>query len=474
MRGPPDERSVPELLAFGVVNLDKPPGPSSHQVAGWLRDMADDAVAAATDRPDDAGVERAAHAGTLDPKVTGCLPVLLGDATRAAQVFDDARKGYVAVLELHGIAPTDFESVVAEFEGPILQKPPRKSAVTRRLRERTVHALDVLEREDRRALLHVECDPGTYVRKLCHDLGLALGTGAHMGALRRVRTGTFDDAALVTMHDLQDALAFWREDGDEAPIRDMVAPAERALEHLPRVTVAANAAEQVAEGAPVYAPGVIGVADVDDLAVQPQVGDLRRQGLQVPEVHAAVVPAPVLGAPAPRQEGGHAHLLRREALGGLRVGAGLPAPEDRSDLVQPDGPSSAGEVVLHPAQERRDQGVAKVVLVLGQRMQQGDAVPAVDTILRHQAQAPCLQEPPPGEPPAHPVGPLPGGVRGDGAGSERAPLGGEALVALAAGHLLHQVDLALDVAPPGLFAGGVLLLVSSGWVVVGKMMSKKS
>jgi tRNA pseudouridine55 synthase len=252
LRGPPDERPVEELLSFGVLNLDKPPGPSAHQVAAWVRDLT--------------GQERAAHSGTLDPKVTGCLPVLLGDATRAAQVFDDAVKGYVAVLELHGPAPGDFESVVAEFEGPAYQKPPRKSAVSRRLRVRTIHSLDVLEVVDRRALLHIECESGTYVRKLCHDLGLALGTGAHMGDLRRVRTGTFDDSSLVTLHDLSDALA-WAKAGsadsedietpDESTLREAVHAAERALTHLPRLTMAESAAREVAEGAPLYAPGVL-------------------------------------------------------------------------------------------------------------------------------------------------------------------------------------------------------------------------
>ncbi|MFC5972644.1 RNA-guided pseudouridylation complex pseudouridine synthase subunit Cbf5 [Halomarina salina] len=243
MRGPPDDRSLDDLLSFGVVNLDKPPGPSSHQVAAWLRDLT--------------GQDRAAHAGTLDPKVTGCLPVLLGDATRAAQVFDRVPKRYVAVLELHKRAPAAFEEVLAEFEGPILQKPPRKSAVSRRVRTRTVHDLTVLEREDRRALVRIDCESGTYVRKLCHDLGLALGTGANMGALRRAGTGPFDDGTLATLHDVTDALAFAREEGTEADIRDIVQPAERAFVHLPSVTIAPSAAEQVAHGAPVYAPGVV-------------------------------------------------------------------------------------------------------------------------------------------------------------------------------------------------------------------------
>jgi tRNA pseudouridine55 synthase len=302
LRGPPSDRSPDELVEFGVVNLDKPPGPSSHQVAAWLRDCV--------------GVDRAAHAGTLDPKVTGCLPVLLGDATRAAQVFDDSAKGYVAVLELHRDAPADFEAVVGEFEGPLLQKPPRKSAVSRRLRTRTVHDLRVLEREERRALLRIRCESGTYVRKLCHDLGLALGTGANMGDLRRVETDPFDDRTLVTMHDVVDALAFAEEaaaadgsDGAEAipeglSLRECVAPAERALVHLPGLTVAPSAAAQIAEGAPVYAPGVIDGRAPDSLAFDgrspPAAGEADRGALvacYTPE-GAAVCLGHLVGDPA--------------------------------------------------------------------------------------------------------------------------------------------------------------------------------
>jgi len=249
MRGPPGDRTPDQLLEFGVVNLDKPPGPSAHQVAAWVRDMA--------------GVDRAAHAGTLDPKVTGCLPMLLGDATRLAQVFDDSVKEYVTVIELHGPAPADLEATVSEFEGEIYQKPPKKSAVVRRLRTREIHNLDVLEIEERRALLRVRCESGTYIRKLCHDVGLALGTGAHMGDLRRVGTEPFDDTDLVTLQDFADALA-WAEEGDVEPLGAVVQPAERVLVDLPRVTIAESAAREVAEGAPVYAPGVIEAPEVDE------------------------------------------------------------------------------------------------------------------------------------------------------------------------------------------------------------------
>lgn len=266
LRAPPGERSVPELLRFGVVNLDKPAGPSSHQVSAWVRDAIDETLAALDpEAPPTGGV---AHSGTLDPKVTGCLPTLTGDATRMAQVFLEGTKEYVAALELHGSPPADFREVIGEFESEIYQKPPRKSAVSRRLRTRTVHDLDVLEVADRKALLRIRCESGTYVRKLCHDVGLATGVGAHMGHLRRTATDPFDDRDLRTLQDLVDALA-WAEDGDEALLRDVVRPAEDALTHLPAVTVARSAARNVATGAPVYAPGVL---DVDDAAVR---GDER-------------------------------------------------------------------------------------------------------------------------------------------------------------------------------------------------------
>lgn len=242
MRDPPADRSLADLREFGVVNLDKPPGPSAHQVAGWVRDTL--------------GVEKAAHAGTLDPKVTGCLPVLTGTATRMAGVFLEGNKEYVAVLELHGPPPTDIETVIGEFEGEIYQKPPKKSAVARQLRTREIYDLDLLEARDRQALLRIRCESGTYVRKLCHDIGLALGTGAHMGHLRRTMTEPFDDTMLSSLHDLVDAIAF-ADDGDEEPLREVLQPAERALSHLPRVTIAPSAAREVAHGAQVYAPGVI-------------------------------------------------------------------------------------------------------------------------------------------------------------------------------------------------------------------------
>lgn len=250
LRGPPDERDPDDLLTFGVVNVDKPPGPTSHQVSTWVRSLAD--------------VDRAGHAGTLDPAVTGSLPVLLGNATRLAGVLSMGKKTYVTVLELHDDPPANWEQIMDRFEGQIFQRPPRKSAVARTLRVRHVYGIDVLERDERRLLCRIECEAGTYIRKLCHDMGLAIGTGAHMVALRRVESEPFDDTTLTTMHDLADALAWWRDDASTDSIRRVVLPAEMAVTHLPSVIIQPTAAKNVATGAPIYEVGIVD-ASVDDI-----------------------------------------------------------------------------------------------------------------------------------------------------------------------------------------------------------------
>ncbi len=253
LRGPPGDRSPAELLTFGVVNLDKPPGPSSHQVSGWIRDAVDEKLSTL-----EASEPIDRRARTLDPKVTGCLPVMLGDATRLAQVFLEG-KGVRCCPRVSRSGAVGRRIDRRRVRGTDLPEAAAKSAVSRRLRVRTIHDLDVLEREERRILLRIRCESGTYVRKLCHDLGLAMGTGGHMGALRRTMTEPFDDTDLHTATEFLDALAFWLEDDDPEPLYDVVDPAERILENLARVTIAESAAHEVANGAPVYAPGVLDV-----------------------------------------------------------------------------------------------------------------------------------------------------------------------------------------------------------------------
>ena len=143
LREPPESRSISELMSFGVVNIDKPVGPSSHQISAWVREIVE--------------VGKTAHSGTLDPKVTGCLPILLGDATRLSKLLL-GKKEYVVVLELHegGKNETELNQILEEFKGEIYQKPPKKSAVSRKLRVREIYDIELLEIKERKALLRVE------------------------------------------------------------------------------------------------------------------------------------------------------------------------------------------------------------------------------------------------------------------------------------------------------------------------------
>lgn len=242
----PRDRSLEEHLRLGVVNLDKPAGPTSHQVVAWLKLAL--------------GIEKAGHGGTLDPNVTGVLPVALLDATRVVKTMLEAPKEYVSVLETQADAsPDKIRDALLEFSGPIYQVPPLKSAVKRELRVRNIYELDVMETDARHALFRVSCEAGTYIRKLCSDAGLVLGTGGHMRDLRRTRTGPFTEADAVSMHDVKDAHEFWREDGDESWLRRVVRPVEDLVAHLPRVVVRDSAVDAVCRGAELAVPGVVEV-----------------------------------------------------------------------------------------------------------------------------------------------------------------------------------------------------------------------
>jgi H/ACA ribonucleoprotein complex subunit 4 len=242
---PPDKRSLKMHMSLGAINLDKTSGPTSHEVAAWVKRILD--------------VEKAGHSGTLDPKVTGILPVLLGDATRVMETLLLAGKEYICLMRVHKPQPKKrLMDVCMQFMGPIFQKPPLKSSVVKELRMRTIYYLEVLEIDEQRVLMRAGCQAGTYIRKLCFDIGLALGTGANMEELRRTRAGPFrEDETLVTMHNLADAYAAWKETGDETGLRRCILPVEAALSHLPRLVIADNAVDAVCHGAPLALPGLL-------------------------------------------------------------------------------------------------------------------------------------------------------------------------------------------------------------------------
>jgi H/ACA ribonucleoprotein complex subunit 4 len=153
--------------------------------------------------------------------------------------------------------PKLVEKVCKEFTGPIYQVPPVKSAVKRVLRVRVIYYLEVLEIEGSSVLFRVGCEAGTYIRKLCHDIGLALGCGGHMQELRRTKAGPFTEKTLVSLQDLKDAYVFWKEDGDESELRKVIMPMEAAVSHLPKIILRDSSVDAVCSGAFLAVPGVV-------------------------------------------------------------------------------------------------------------------------------------------------------------------------------------------------------------------------
>jgi predicted rRNA pseudouridine synthase len=232
---------LPLWSGSGMIVIDKPRGPSSHQVTAWVGKMLGCHVG---------------HSGTLDPQVSGVLLVMLGNAVRLAPHLLRHDKEYICLMRLHGdVARTRLEQIVAEFAGKIYQRPPRKSAVKRSLRIRTIHCIEILGYEQRLVLFRVHCDAGTYIRSLCHHMGLALGVGAHMQELRRTRSGPFDEKKSRTLHDLSDACSC-AAGGDDSVLRSMILSVDAAVPDLANVVIQDRAIDAVCHGAQLAGVGV--------------------------------------------------------------------------------------------------------------------------------------------------------------------------------------------------------------------------
>ena len=238
----PGLRPVKELIDYGIINVDKPKGPTSHQVSSYVQKIL--------------GVRKGGHSGTLDPKVTGVLPVAVGRATRIVQTLLVAGKEYVCLMHLHDEHPkTRVLEVIEGFVGKIKQLPPIKSSVKRQWRYRKIYYIEVLEIDGQDVLFRVGSQAGTYIRKLCHDMGAKLGSGAHMQELRRTKAGPFNESTLATLQELTDAVHYL-EKGNENLIRKLVYPLESAISHLPWVWVMDTTVDSVCHGASLAVPGI--------------------------------------------------------------------------------------------------------------------------------------------------------------------------------------------------------------------------
>ena len=239
----PSDRTVGELLQAGVIALDKPRGPTSHQVTAWVRDALH--------------AEKVGHGGTLDPYVSGVLPICLGKAVRLTDIVLSSDKEYVCLMTLHRDMPEKkVREVIGTFRGKIFQLPPVRSAVKRQLRIRNIHALDILEIRGRDILFSIRCDAGTYVRTLCTDIGEALGCGANMVELRRPRSGKMTEDDAHSLQDIADAYIFWQQNGRGDWLRSMIKPMEVLVDPLPKVIVKATAVDAICHGADLNISGV--------------------------------------------------------------------------------------------------------------------------------------------------------------------------------------------------------------------------
>ncbi|GBC74989.1 tRNA pseudouridine synthase B [archaeon HR06] len=243
-----DKRPIPVLLDYGIILLDKPPGPTSHQVVAWVRKMLN--------------INKAGHSGTLDPPVSGLLPIGLGNATKALPVLLMGPKEYVAVARLHASLPENkVLEILKEFTGEIYQRPPQRSSVKRIVRTRKIYELELLEKKGNLLLLRVLCQAGTYVRKLIYDIGEVLGVGATMVELRRTKVSPFkEEDGLTTLHELLDAVYEFKEKGNEEKIRRIIKPVELAFANLKKVFVRDSAVDAICHGAQLAIPGIAGIS----------------------------------------------------------------------------------------------------------------------------------------------------------------------------------------------------------------------
>ncbi|XP_040381861.1 H/ACA ribonucleoprotein complex subunit 4-like [Oryza brachyantha] len=244
----PLKRPIAEYLRYGVINLDKPSNPSSHEVVAWIKRLL--------------RVEKTGHSGTLDPKVTGNLIVCVDRATRLVKSQQGAGKEYVCVARFHAAVPETARVARAleALTGAVFQRPPLISAVKRQLRVRTIYESKLLEHDPDRhlAVFWISCEAGTYVRTLCVHLGLLLGVGAHMQELRRVRSGILGEQDnMVTMHDVMDARWAMDNYNDESYLRRIVMPLEVLLTSYKRLVVKDSAVNAICYGAKLMIPGLL-------------------------------------------------------------------------------------------------------------------------------------------------------------------------------------------------------------------------
>lgn len=232
---------IQELMKNGIIILDKWKGPTSRDVCNLIKKTL--------------GLRKVGHAGTLDPNVSGVLLITLENACKITPVLQGLDKEYIGTMHLHkDVDDEKLRYTIKKFVGEILQKPPVRSAVSRKERKRKIYSIEILSRIGRDVNFRVSCEAGTYIRKLISDIGKHIG-GAHMKELRRIRVGSFDENMAIKIEDLLDAYHSWKENRDER-IRNIILPIESAVKHLKKIIIKDSAIYSITHGSPLYAGGI--------------------------------------------------------------------------------------------------------------------------------------------------------------------------------------------------------------------------
>jgi len=244
---PPSDRTIEQLLDSSIVIINKQAGPSSHQVAAWLRDSFE--------------LNSTGHGGTLDPNVTGVLPISLGKASKAIKVMQESPKEYVCLMKHYSSQKeSNMHEMFKKFTGPIYQIPPFQAAVKRELRIRRIYEIEMLEHKSKQTLFRVLCEGGTYIRNLCEDIGSALGSGGVMEQLIRTKSGPFNIENSVTMVEAHDMYKQWKDTGDSSNLLSILKPLEDMLIDIPLIEAKDSAVDALCHGADLAIPGVASVS----------------------------------------------------------------------------------------------------------------------------------------------------------------------------------------------------------------------
>lgn len=233
-----ENKSTQELLEFGLIIFDKPQDCTSFDVCDFVRK--------------EMRLRKTSHFGTLDPMVTGVLPIALNRACKLTGFFLGEYKEYEGVMRIHEEKSLEeIQKVIQDkFLGIITQLPPVRSSVKRQERQREIKSFKLIKREDKKIYFKVECQGGTYVRKLVHDLGEEMQIGAHMIGLKRVRAGIFTQEQMTTKEKFEKAVIEYKK-GEEKLLREIIIPAEIISKVYPVIELKKSEIERVLHGAPI-------------------------------------------------------------------------------------------------------------------------------------------------------------------------------------------------------------------------------